>query len=312
MSNFASLRHSQSTASLQKALSNTKKFQRDDRYWKLTTDQQGNGFAVIRFIPAPECDGEGADPFILIYKHSFKGPTGQFYIERSLTTLGRPDPVNELNNRLWATGTKENQDQVRSQKRKTTYVSNIVVVNDPAHPENNGKTFLFEYGKKIMEKIQDKNNGAAPSELSDPSDVKFNPFHLWEGANFKLRATKQQNFPNYDKSEFLAQGPLFADDAKMEAAWNAGYSLKVEAAPEKYKSYEELKNRLDIVLGLAGGSDGEAEVPQTQAPRSLVAPTPKSHKGPSQEEVSAAVSPSTSTEEDDDDFSDWQTLANQK
>jgi hypothetical protein len=200
-----------------------------------------------------------------------------------------------LNSKLWSTGTEANKNTVRKQKRKETYVCNIVVVDDPAHPENNGKTFLYNFGKKIMEKIQDKLpkvQKAGAKVFEDPDEVKFNAFNLWEGANFKLKVRKVDNFPNYDKSEFLTPGPLFTDDKKMEAAWRAGHSLVAEVAPDKFKSYEELRERLNQVLGLEDA---------TEMPRAQQVAQPAA-----EDEVEAATTP---TEQEDDDFAVFQRMA---
>ena len=121
----------------------------DDRIWKLDVDKSGNGYAVIRFLPAPE--GEDL-PFVKLYSHAFQGPGGWF-IENSLTTLGQKDPVSEHNSELWNSGSDANKEIARKQKRRLSYYSNIYVVSDPANPENEGKVFLYKYGKKIFDTV---------------------------------------------------------------------------------------------------------------------------------------------------------------
>ena len=214
----------------------------DDRYWKPTVDKAGNAVAVIRFLPAP--DGEDL-PYVRIFDHGFQG-VGGWYIEKSLTTLGKDDPVGELNSTLWATGLESDKEIARKQKRRLSYTSNIYVVKDPAKPENEGKVFLYKYGKKIFEKLNDLMN---PAE--DPIDPKepINPFDLWTGANFKLVQRKVEGYPNYDKSEFLAAGPLSNDDEELEAIYNKEHSLAELLDPKNFKTYEALKARLDRVLG---------------------------------------------------------------
>ena len=211
----------------------------DERLWKPEVDKTGNGFAVIRFLPAP--DGEEL-PWAKMYSHAFQGPGG-WYIENSLTTIGGRDPLGEHNRDLWNTGTEANKETVRKQKRKLSYYSNIYVVKDPTNPQNEGKVFLFKYGKKIFDKIME----AMQPEFEDESPI--NPFDLWQGANFKLKIVKKDGYWNYDKSEFGSSEPLLSDDDAMEALWKKEYSLAAVTAPDQFKSYEELENRLKIVLG---------------------------------------------------------------
>lgn len=223
----------------------------DTRFWQPEVDKAGNGYAVIRFLPAPASEDI---PFVRVWDHGFQGPGG-WYIEKSLTTLGQKDPVSEYNSQLWATGTKANQDQVRKQKRRLTYISNIYVVKDPSHPENEGKVFLFKYGKKIWDKI----NLAMHPEFEDEQAT--NPFDLWEGANFKLKIRKVEGYRNYDKSEFEPAAPLFEDDGEMEAVWKMEHELQSFLSPTEFKSYDTLKARLYKVLGLDGG----VSAPQSRA-----------------------------------------------
>ena len=211
----------------------------DERLWKPEVDKTGNGFAVIRFLPAP--DGEEL-PWAKMYSHAFQGPGG-WYIENSLTTIGGRDPLGEHNRDLWNTGTEANKETVRKQKRKLNYYSNIYVVKDPANPQNEGKVFLFKYGKKIFDKIME----AMQPEFADESSI--NPFDLWQGSNFKLKIVKKDGYWNYDKSEFGSSEPLLSDDDAMEALWKKEYSLAAVTAPDQFKSYEELEKRLKMVLG---------------------------------------------------------------
>ena len=214
----------------------------DDRLWKLEVDKGGNGYAVIRFLPAP--NGEDL-PFVKLYSHAFQGPGG-WYIENSLTTLGQKDPVSEYNTMLWNNGTDAGKDAARKQKRKLTYVANIYVVKDPANPENEGKVFLYKFGKKIFDKL----TAAMQPEFEDEEAI--DPFDFWQGANFKLKAKNVAGYRNYDSSEFARQEALLDDDDAMEAVWKKQYSLQDFVAPEQFKTYEELKKRMDYVLGNKG------------------------------------------------------------
>ena len=211
----------------------------DERLWKLDVDKSGNGYAVIRFLPAP--DGEDL-PFVKLYSHAFQGPGG-WYIENSLTTLGQKDPVSEFNTTLWNNGTDAGKDTARKQKRKLTYISNIYVVKDPANPENEGKVFLYKYGKKIFDKL----TAAMQPEFEDEEAI--DPFDFWQGANFKLKAKNVAGYRNYDSSEFTATSPLLDDDDALEAIWKKEYSLAELVAADQFKSYDELKKRLEYVLG---------------------------------------------------------------
>jgi hypothetical protein len=214
----------------------------DDRIWKLECDKSGNGYAVIRFLPAP--NGEDL-PFVKLYSHAFQGPGG-WYIENSLTTLGQKDPVSEYNTMLWNNGTDSGKDQARKQKRKLTYVANIYVVKDPANPENEGRVFLYKFGKKIFDKL----TAAMQPEFEDEEAI--DPFDFWQGANFKLKAKNVAGYRNYDSSEFARPDALLDDDDAMEAIWKKEYSLEEFVAPDQFKSYDDLKKRLDYVLGIRG------------------------------------------------------------
>ena len=214
----------------------------DDRLWKLDVDKSGNGYAVIRFLPAP--NGEDL-PFVKLYSHAFQGPGG-WYIENSLTTLGQKDPVSEYNTMLWNNGTDAGKEAARKQKRKLTYVANIYVVKDPANPANEGKVFLYKFGKKIFDKL----TAAMQPEFEDEEAI--DPFDFWQGANFKLKAKNVAGYRNYDSSEFARPDALLDDDDAMEAVWKKEYSLSELVAADQFKTYDELKKRLDYVLGNKG------------------------------------------------------------
>ena len=216
----------------------------DERLWKPEMGKDGVGSAVIRFLPAP--DGEEL-PWAKMYSHAFQGPGG-WYIENSLTTIGQKDPLGEYNRELWNTGSETNKETVRKQKRKLNYYSNIYVVKDPANPQNEGKVFLFKYGKKIFDKIME----AMQPEFEDEEPI--NPFDFWAGANFKLKIVKKDGYWNYDKSEFDRVAPLLDDDDALESIWKKEYSLTAITAPDQFKSYEDLERRMNMVLGLKNSS----------------------------------------------------------
>jgi hypothetical protein len=211
----------------------------DERLWKPELDKTGNGYAVIRFLPAPENEDL---PWVKLYTHAFQGPGG-WYIENSLTTIGQKDPVSDHNRELWNTGSDKDKETVRKQKRKLSFYSNIYVVKDPTNPANEGKVFLFKYGKKIFDKIM----AAMQPEFEDEDPI--NPFDFWEGANFKLKIRKVDGYWNYDKSEFESVQPLLDDDEALEALWKKQYSLTAIIAPDQFKSYDDLERRLKYVLG---------------------------------------------------------------
>ena len=212
----------------------------DDRLWKPEPDAAGNGYAVIRLLPPPP--GEDM-PFVQVFDHGFQGPGG-WYIENSLTTLGKDDPVSEHNSKLWNSGIEANKDIARKQKRRLNFYANIYVIDDKMNPSNNGKVFLWKFGKKIFEKIND----AMHPEYEDEDAI--NPFDFWEGANFKLKIRNYEGYRNYDKSEFGPVEPLFDDDEKLEEIWKQQHSLQELVDPKNFKSYDELKAKLEKVLGI--------------------------------------------------------------
>jgi len=214
--------------------------QDDSNEWKPTVDQAGNGYAVIRFLPAPQ--GEDM-PWVQLWNHGFQGPTGKWYIENSLTTLKQTDPVSELNSELWNSGVEANKEIARKQKRRLSYYANILVVEDSGNPSNNGKVFLYKFGKKIFDKIKD----AMQPEFQD--EAPMNPFDFWDGANFKLKIRQVEGYRNYDKSEFAAPSAVADDDSAIEAIWGQQHSLAAIVDPSNFKSYDELKKKLDFVLG---------------------------------------------------------------
>ena len=219
--------------------STQKENNRDENLWKPTVDKAGNGFAVIRFLPS-----ESEVPWVRYWDHGFKGPTGKWYIEKSLTSIGQQDPLGELNSRLWNTGNEEDRETVRKQKRRLHYVTNILVVSDPSAPENEGKVFKYQFGKKIFDKIQDLMQPQFPGET--PVD----PFDLWNGADFQLKIRNYEGYRNYDRSEFKAPSPLFdGDEVQLQAVLNQLHDINEYVDPETYKSYEELQAKLNEVLG---------------------------------------------------------------
>ena len=260
----------------------------DERLWKPELDKSGTGSAVIRFLPA--VDGEEL-PWVKVWKHAFQGPTGKWYIENSLTTLNQKDPVSEHNTSLWNTGLESDKETARKQKRKLEYYSNIYVVSDPKHPENEGKVFLFRYGKKIFDKIM----AAMQPEFEDETPI--NPFDFWEGANFKLKIRKVDGFWNYDKSEFDSVTPLADSDEKLDGIWKTQYSLQEFLAPTNFKSYDELKKRLDDVLSGTVTASAASMIDED------VVETPQFKSEP-QPNI-------PSVDEDDDTMSYFQKLANE-
>ena len=231
----------------------------DERLWKPQVDKSGNGYAVLRFLPAIE--GEEM-PWVRVWNHAFQGPTGQWYIENSLTTLSKNDPVSEYNSQLWNSGVESDKEIARKQKRKLQYFANVYIVEDTMNPENNGKVMLYRFGKKIFDKLME----AMQPEFADETPI--NPFDMWEGANFKLKIRKVDGYWNYDKSEFESPSQLKPTDEELEAIYKKEYSLAEFLAPSNFKSYDELKTRLDAVLSgtvatktAAAMVDEEDEVP---------------------------------------------------
>ena len=296
---FSNLKRNKSAAfnNLQKELEKTTQVGTvDERFWKLGTDKAGNGFAIIRFLPAS--DGEDM-PFVKLYSHAFQGPGG-WYIENSLTTLGKKDPLGEYNRELWNSGDEALKDQVRKQKRKLSYYSNIYVVKDPSNPDNEGKVFLFRYGKKIHDKIMDVVNG---DELEGREGI--NPFDFWGGANFKLRAKKVAGYPNYDSSEFQEPGTLGdMEDIELEAVWQKQHTLQELVAPANFKDYDQLQTRLNEVLRLAGGQQVE-KVTETLAAKPDFRKVENMNLKPEPVAVDAPVQISTEDQPEEEDVMDY-------
>lgn len=315
---FANLKKNAGTAGLKNLQDELEKLNKkseggssdDDRFWKLSVDKSGVGAAVIRFLPISDADSsELSVPWVLLYEHAFKGPGG-WYIEKSRTTLGKsvPDPVFEYNNQLWNSGVDANKDLARKQKRTPRYVSNILVVKDPANPENEGKVFLFKYGKKLFQKIQEM---MIPEP--DPVDQKdpVNPFCPWQGANFRLKCRKVEGYPNYDQSSFSTPEPLFdGNDAKIEALWKTQHNLSELVNPDNFKTYEELKKRLDRVLGLSATATAKGDkvtIPSATTKSSVV-------ESASDLDLEDSVTTETTTSDDSDisdDLDYLQQLANE-
>ena len=302
---FSSLKKNKSDifSKLQKQLEQTTKVGTvDERIWKPTVDKAGNGFAVIRFLPA----GDGEDmPFVKMYSHAFQGPGG-WYIENSLTTLGQKDPLGEYNRELWNSGDESLKDQVRKQKRKLQYYANIYVVKDPGNPDAEGKVFLYKFGKKIYDKIMDAVNG---DELEGREG--FNPFDFWQGADFKLRVKKVAGYPNYDSSEFLDPSTLEGlDDAQLESIWTRQYALQPLVAQDQFKTYEQLQERLNRVLNLGGSTQSAPEPVARTTPEQVVSSKPAFSKPEPKSEDTIVQELDAAQEEGDDVMDYFQKLAN--
>jgi len=303
---FADLKRASSSSfdKLNKELTklNSNNFERsgdDNRMWKPEVDKAGNGYAVIRFLPAPE--GEDI-PFVRVWDHGFQGPTGKWYIENSLSSIGEKDPVGELNSKLWNSGLESDKEVARKQKRRLSYYSNIYVVKDPAHPENEGKVFLFKYGKKIFDKINDVMNPAFQDEQP------INPFDLWAGANFKLKIRNVEGYRNYDKSEFDSPGALSDNDEELETIYKQEHSLQAFLDRKNFKTYAELENKLNMVLGVNSASPAqrrqleEESTPAWEPKAAAAAPSFAEKQTPS-------IPASTTDDDDDDDLAFFKKLA---
>jgi hypothetical protein len=274
--------------------SSEKKSYQDDRIWKPTVDKAGNGYAILRFLPATE----GAElPWVRYWDHGFKGPTGLWYIENSLTSIGQTDPVGELNSRLWNSGIESDKETARAQKRRLHYVANVLVVQDPSNPVNEGKVMLFKFGKKIFDKIMD----VMQPEFADETPV--NPFDFWEGADFKLKIRNVEGYRNYDKSEFAGASALHGgDDARLEAVYNQLHDLSEFTDPKNYKTYDELKAKLARVLGeeaVAGGAPTMVQMNAVNEP----APAP--------EPIAPVSAETVQSDDDEDTMSYFARLANE-
>lgn len=304
MSSLSSLKKGSSLEKLTKAIKNQGSgFKQDERFWYPEQDKAGNAYAVIRFLDAPKVDGDEAMPFVQIFSHGFQGPGG-WYIENSLTTIGQPDPVSEFNSKLWNSGSEANKEIARKQKRRLTYIANVLVVEDAAHPENNGKVVLFKFGKKIFDKIKEK----LEPQFKDEKSV--NVFNFWDGANFKLKIRKVEGYVNYDKSEFEEPSQVGKTDKDIEKIWESEHSLKAFIAADQFKTYDVLKARLDKVLGIttSAASNPAAEAAESEEEDLPFVP------GKSPVQLPAASTPrataETTAQASDDDEDLFKRLAN--
>jgi hypothetical protein len=269
----------------------------EGKMWKPTRDKAGNGFAIIRFLPA--CEGEEI-PFIRLWDHGFQGPTGLWYIENSLTTLNKDDPVSEFNSKLWNSGIESDKEQARKQKRRLKYVANIMVIKDPANPDNEGKIFMYQFGKKIFDKLNDLMN----PQFEDETPV--NPFDFWAGANFRLKIRKFEGYPNYDKSEFDAPSELSDDDSELEAIWKKQHKLQDLLDPKNFKTYSDLKTKLYRVLALDEKNSADYSVTAEQESDEL------DLSGIASEPEAKTAKPdvgSSTTDDEDDDLAMFKELA---
>jgi hypothetical protein len=278
--------------------SSDNKRQENENLWKPTVDKAGNGYAVIRFLPS-----EGDVPWVRYWDHGFKGPTGKWYIEKSLTSLGQQDPLGEYNTKLWNSGNEEDRETVRKQKRRLHYVTNILVVSDPSAPENEGKVFMYQFGKKIFDKIQDLMQPQFPGET--PVD----PFDLWGGADFQLKIRNVEGYRNYDRSEFKAPSSLFdGDEVQLQATLNQLHAIETYVDPATFKSYEALQTKLFEVLGQTAPRTVKEEVALDTVAEPAPAPVAKAP------EVAVSTAAATAEEAgddgDEDAFSYFQKLAN--
>lgn len=293
---FADLkRRRQSVSKLAEAaekVGGSQKSYKDERLWNLQRDKSGNGYAVIRFLPAPEGNEL---PWNRYWDHGFQGPTGQWYIENSLTSIGQDDPVGQLNGRLWNSGNDADKEKARKQKRRLHYVANILVISDPANPQNEGKVMIYKFGKKIFDKLMD----AMKPEFQDEDPL--NPFDFWEGADFKLKARMVDGWVNYDKSEFSSPKPLSEDDEEMEKIYNQLYDLREFTDPKNYKSYDELSARLKTVLGESAEAGNRTMRQEAQLNDEIPYSEPKRMDPPTAENMDLDVDTDEGASADDDD-----------
>jgi hypothetical protein len=309
---FASLKKSR-TSSFDKLNSQLQKMNtsggnnsEQDDMWKLEVDKAGNGYAVLRFLPAPK--GEDM-PFVRIWDHGFQGPGG-WYIENSLTTMGQDDPVSEYNSKLWNSGVESDKDIARKQKRRLSYTANVYVVKDPTNPQNEGKVFKFKFGKKIFDKLNDVMNPQFPDEAP------INPFDFWEGANFNLKARNVEGYRNYDKSDFSAPSPLAdssgapVSDDDLEALWETQHSLKELIEPKNFKTYDELKAKLYKVLALDGSAHAPTNTAEDDVAEMNFQPKFKEAAPAAQPEAASPLESRYSDDNEDDTLDFFKSLAN--
>ena len=275
------------TDSLKKEVNTENRPGDDDRIWKPKMGKDNTGYAVIRFLPGKDVN---KTPWVRVYSHGFQGPTGKWYIEKSLTTIGQQDPVSEYNSKLWNSGIESNKDVARKQKRRTSYYANVMVLKDPSDPSNEGKVMIYQFGQKIFDKIM----ASMQPEFADEEAV--NPFDLIEGANFRIKIKIVSGYWNYDSSEFEKPSALSDDESKLESVFNAQHDVHEFVDPSTFKSYDELNAKLMLTIG--------AGVEENEAPRQVSVPTAETTD--TQEEFSAVFDkPTNSVSNDDDDLENY-------
>ena len=242
-------------SALQKSISEmkNKKSSSEDEYWKLTCDAAGNGTAELRFLPAhPDEDM----PVVEVHEYFFGKldkalGKKKWYINRSLETIGKKDPVKE---EYWACinkKTEEHKEMAKEIRDRQSFIVWVYIVDDKNAPENNGRVMKTKLSSSQWKFITDRIN---PDEmLIEDGVVPIDVFNLWEGANFKLRAYNgSNNMRTYDRSVWMEPGPLFKDDEKMEEVYSKVTGLKSEVDPDGplyKKTYAELEEQLISVLG---------------------------------------------------------------
>ena len=263
----------------------------DERFWQPTRDKAGNGYAVIRFLPG---DAEAPTPWVRYWDHFFKGPTGQWYVEKSLTSIGQSDPLSESNSKLWnEDGSEEAKRIVRERKRNLRYIANVLIISDPSAPENEGQVKLYRFGKKIFDKIMDS------MQPQFPDEAPVNPFDMWNGADFTVKIRKVEGYPNYDASAFKSPSAIAGSDEDLEAIYNKQHEMSEWTDPKNFKTYDELKSRLAMVLGESAPRTVREQVSldTSQAYTAPTAAAPTEPVGAPQPEISTAEN--TNLDEDD-------------
>ena len=234
----------------------------DQRFYKPKFNKDGTFSAVVRFLPGPVKDGNEEISMIKKYSHYFSGPGGK-YDEECLTTISQQCPVCDENKKCWDAGDKQTS---RTRARVNSGITNILVINDPQAPENNGKVFLYKFGKKIIEKI---NEAKKPT---NPTKKAIEVFSYYEGANFYITGKKTvtaegQKFTDYTSSSFESNPSAIGDDNYIESIDKQLHSVEEFIKPTNFKSYAALQELFSRVMGRSMAQQPNPfQTPAPQAP----------------------------------------------
>ncbi len=236
----------------------------DSRFWRFTFDKATmKGSAIIRFLPDRPSDD--ALPYVNYFSHWFNYHDGSqtlVYNQNCITSIGKQCPVCTKNRKYWKSPHPEDEKIARDRKRKSHFVSNILVIKDPANPDNEGKVFLWDFGPQLASYYKramfgpDKDDEDFDEEKDYSSELWY-PQDFFEGANFLVKSTKKKNskFLTYTISKWADPSPIFEglDEDEMEEKLDEIFKkvtpLDEWMEPDKFPSEDETRKKLACILG---------------------------------------------------------------